>query len=102
MTAAQSTSNASELPLKGLRVIEVSANAAGATAGKYFADWGASVTVLEPPEGSALRQAPPYYVVDGERRSGMHQWFSRGKTSYRVGEDGALTAETARKLCEEA
>ena len=102
MTAAPSSFTASDLPLKGLRVVEVSANAAGATAGKYFADWGADVTVLEPPEGSAIRQAPPYYVVDGERRSGLHQWFSRGKTAYRVGDGGALTTEAARTLCEEA
>jgi crotonobetainyl-CoA:carnitine CoA-transferase CaiB-like acyl-CoA transferase len=98
---AEQTS-ADALPLHDLHVVEISANAAAGTAGKYFADWGAQVTVLEPPGGSELRNWPPYYEVDGERRSGLHAWLSRNKTSYRVGPGGNVTLDQARQLCENA
>lgn len=64
--------------LAGLRVLEMSANGAAAYAGKHLADWGADVLIVEPP-GAPLRQAPPYYVHEGEQRSAVWAWLSRGK-----------------------
>jgi len=62
-------------------------------AGKHMADWGATVTTLEPLEGSPLRNAPPYYEKDGEQRSATWQWLSRGKAAVQ------LTPEAAREAC---
>ena len=78
--------------LKGLNVIEISGNGAAAMAAKHFADWGASVTILEPADGTPLRCEPPTYEKDGERHSATWMWLSRGKTSVRVGPDEAIRA----------
>ena len=88
--------------LEGLHVIEVSGNGAAALAAKHFADWGARVTILEPAGGTPLRQEPPYYELDGERRSATWEWLSRGKTSVRVGSEGPLSASDALELCKRA
>ncbi len=82
--------------LRGLNVIEVSGQGSAAMAAKHMADWGASVTTLEPPEGSPLRNAPPYYETDGKRRSATWEWLSRGKTAVRS------TPEAAREACARA
>jgi crotonobetainyl-CoA:carnitine CoA-transferase CaiB-like acyl-CoA transferase len=76
--------------LSGLRVVEVSAEGAAAWAGKHFADWGAEVTVLEPAGGSPLRAAPPYYEIDGERRSASWAWLARGRAAVQLDPASAL------------
>ncbi|MGB2693838.1 MAG: CoA transferase [Dehalococcoidia bacterium] len=83
--------------LRGLRVIEISGNGSAATAAKHLADWGADVTILEPPGGTALRDEPPYYDVDGDQRSATWAWLSRGKTAVR-----GISTDDARALCERA
>ncbi|MDP6605281.1 MAG: CoA transferase, partial [Dehalococcoidia bacterium] len=88
--------------LQGLNVVEISGNGAAGWATKHLADWGAAVTILEPAGGAPLRSAPPYYERDGERRSGMWQWLSRGKTVVRVGDGLATDGAAARLLCERA
>ena len=47
------------LPLAGCRVVEHSRTVAAAYAGRLLAAMGATVVMLEPPEGSPLRAAPP-------------------------------------------
>ncbi len=86
--------------LRGLRVIEISGSGAAAMGGKHLADWGAHVTMLEPESGSPLRDEPPYYEKDGERRSATWAWLSLGKAQKRIGDD--LSISDARTLCEEA
>ncbi len=71
-------------------------------AGKHFADWGARVTILEPAEGTPLRNEPPYYEKDGARKSATWEWLSRGKTAGRVGQGARLTIADASELCERA
>ena len=61
-------------------------------AAKQFADWGARVTILEPTDGTPLRDVPPHYEANG-RQSATWQWLSRGKTAVR------LTPEAARDAC---
>jgi crotonobetainyl-CoA:carnitine CoA-transferase CaiB-like acyl-CoA transferase len=61
-------------------------------AAKQLADWGARVTILEPLEGTPLREAPPYYETGGKQQSGTWQWLSRGKTTVRVSSDAAREA----------
>ncbi|MFQ5471368.1 MAG: CoA transferase [Dehalococcoidia bacterium] len=88
--------------LSDLNVIEISASGAAAMAAKHFADWGASVTILEPAGGTPLRCEPPTYEVGGERRSATWAWLSRGKTAVRVGPGTSLTADDAINACESA
>lgn len=55
--------------LEGLRVLDLS-GAMGNYAGKLFADMGADVLLVEPPEGSELRREPPFIAdVPGVERS---------------------------------
>ncbi|MBM3347189.1 MAG: CoA transferase, partial [Betaproteobacteria bacterium] len=42
-------------PLQGLMVVEMGQLIAGPFAGKFFADFGATVVKIEPPEGDPLR-----------------------------------------------
>ncbi len=88
--------------LRGLNVVEVSASGAAAWAATSLADWGANVVVLEPPEGTPLREEPPWYERDGERRSATWQWLSRGKTIVAAGPGQATTPKDAIALCREA
>ena len=55
-----------QLPLTGVRVVEVS-DGRGELAGRYMADLGADVLLVEPPEGAPSRRRPP--LVDD---SSMH------------------------------
>ena len=89
--------------LFGLRVVAIpgAMGAAGWTA-KHLADWGAQITLLEPPEGTPLRQEPPYYQRAGERRSAMWAWLARGGSSVHVGEGLPTTPAEARAACERA
>ena len=54
------------LPLAGCRVLERSRTVAAAYAGRLLAAMGAQVVMLEPPEGSPLRSAPPLLGDRGE------------------------------------
>lgn len=89
--------------LNGLTVVAIpGAMGAAAWAAKHLADWGAQVTLLEPPEGTPLRKEPPFYQAEGERRSAMWAWLSRGATVVSSGEDLPTTPEIARATCENA
>lgn len=48
------------LPLDGVRVIDLTDGVAGVT-GRFLADLGADVILVEPPEGAASRSAQPQY-----------------------------------------
>ncbi len=85
--------------LKGLRVTEISGDGSAAMAAKHLADWGADVTVLEPPQGTPLRHEPPYYHANGKRESATWAWLSRGKTAVRVGPGTSVSHEQAREAC---
>lgn len=66
--------------LSGYKILEVGASAA--YAGKLFADHGADVVMVEPPDGSELRSAYP--LINGradDRRSLRFQYIAAGKTS---------------------
>jgi crotonobetainyl-CoA:carnitine CoA-transferase CaiB-like acyl-CoA transferase len=86
--------------LSGLNVVEISGNGSAAMGGKHLADWGAHVTMIEPASGSPLRDEPPYYEKDGERRSATWAWLSIGKVQQQIGAD--FSVEDARAMCEQA
>jgi crotonobetainyl-CoA:carnitine CoA-transferase CaiB-like acyl-CoA transferase len=67
------------LPLAGCRVIEHSRTAAAAYAGRLLAAMGATVVMIEPPEGSPLRTEPP--LLDGAGHSALFAFLASGKGS---------------------
>jgi crotonobetainyl-CoA:carnitine CoA-transferase CaiB-like acyl-CoA transferase len=85
--------------LQGLKVVQAPGFGAAAWAAKNLADWGADVTLLEPPEGSPLRHSPPYYQRDGERRSATWAWLARGCRIVRLQPGGPFGQAQARELC---
>jgi crotonobetainyl-CoA:carnitine CoA-transferase CaiB-like acyl-CoA transferase len=68
------------LPLSGCRVLERSRTVAAAYAGRLLAAMGAEVIMLEPPEGSLLRGAPPW-LDQASRVSALFTYLAAGKTS---------------------
>ncbi len=68
--------------LQGIRVVDLSDRLSGAFCARLFADFGATVTLAEPPEGHPLRAEPPF--LDGEPgpdRSLVHRYVNDGKQS---------------------
>lgn len=69
-------------PLDRVRVLDLSEGIAGGYATKLFADFGADVVKIEPPEGDALRRQGPFKGgVPGPERSGTFFWFNTNKRS---------------------
>jgi crotonobetainyl-CoA:carnitine CoA-transferase CaiB-like acyl-CoA transferase len=58
------------MPLSHLRVVEIGSAAASAYCKRLFADFGAIVTKVEPPEGDPIRKAAPLTP------SGQSAWFA--------------------------
>ncbi|MEX2080535.1 MAG: CoA transferase [Dehalococcoidia bacterium] len=83
--------------LDGLRVVEIPDSGSASVATRHLADWGATVAVLEPAGGAAIRNQTPHFEDNGERRSAAWEWWSRGKTVVE-----GTTAEEARTICESA
>jgi len=68
----------SSLPLAGCHIVERSHSVAAAYAGRLLATLGATVVMLEPEEGSPLRQAAP--LLDDET-SALFSYLAAGKRS---------------------
>jgi len=61
-------------PLRDLRVVELAGEYTG-LAGRFFADLGADVVVVEPPGGAAARHLPPF-VDDEPHPDRSLRWWS--------------------------
>src|ERR1700730_4775080 len=83
-------------PLRGIKVVEVAAWAAGPMAGGILADWGADVIKIEPLDGDPYRALN---IQPGRRPEGMinHNFFvaNRGKRSVSID----LKNEHGLRLC---
>ena len=67
---------------EGLRVVDLSSRLSGAWAARLFADFGADVTIVEPPEGHPLRHEPPFLDDEpGPERSLLHAYANWNKRS---------------------
>jgi crotonobetainyl-CoA:carnitine CoA-transferase CaiB-like acyl-CoA transferase len=77
--ASEHFAQGSTLPLAGFRVLENSRTVAAAYAGRLLAAMGATVVMLEPPEGSPLRTAPP--LLEGTPHSALFAFLAVGKSS---------------------
>jgi crotonobetainyl-CoA:carnitine CoA-transferase CaiB-like acyl-CoA transferase len=68
--------------LDGVRVLDLSDRLSGAYAARLFGDFGADVTLGEPPEGHALRSEPPFLGREpGVDRSLLHAYANLNKRS---------------------
>lgn len=75
--------------LERFRVIDLSESVAGQFCCRLMADYGASVMLIEPPEGSALRRQPPM-GLSGDSLAFRH--LNHGKILHRLHSD-ATTAQ---------
>lgn len=75
-----------EAALAGLRVVEFSTNLIGAHVGQVLADFGAEVTMVEPPGGNPLRAQPAW------------PFWARGKRSVMLDLAETAQLQTARDL----
>jgi crotonobetainyl-CoA:carnitine CoA-transferase CaiB-like acyl-CoA transferase len=87
----------SDLPLAGLRVVELTANWAGPLAGRYLADLGAEVIKVEAPQRPATRGL--YYAGNDPRtrpynRAGYFNKLNRNKLGVALD----LATEEGRRL----
>ena len=79
---AQPTSNALLPAYEGLVLVDLSRRMSGAFAARLFADHGAEVVMLEPPEGHPLRHEAPFLDDQpGVERSALHAYINWGKRS---------------------
>ena len=70
------------LALAGVRVMEIGSGPALAYAGKLFADFGAEVIKVEPPQGDAWRRMPPLLEPGApEAQSALFAWLNTHKRS---------------------
>ena len=67
--------------LSHLNVAEICDDIAGATCGRQFAMWGATVVAIEPEEGSELRRAAPVFNVGSEQVSLTWEYLGSNKRS---------------------
>jgi crotonobetainyl-CoA:carnitine CoA-transferase CaiB-like acyl-CoA transferase len=65
--------------LAGLRVLDLSENVAGQFCGRMLADYGAAVTLVEPPGGSCVRGMQPFHPERGDSLLFFH--VNLGKSS---------------------
>lgn len=71
-----------ELPLSDLRVVEIGCGDALGFCGKLFADFGADVIKIEPPDGDPARKIAPLVDAGGGRKeSGTFAWLNTNKRS---------------------
>lgn len=85
----------SALPLlQGVSVVEFCQVAAGPFCGMLLADFGASVTKIEPPEGDAMRQWPPLTQGYSENFASIN----RGKKSVVLDLKNPADRDLAREL----
>ena len=68
--------------LSGIRVLDLSGKIAAGYCGKLFADHGADVLLIEPPEGFPTRRLPPFAPgAEVPESSAMHAYLSTNKLS---------------------
>ena len=75
---------------EGLVVADLSRRMSGAFAARLFADHGADVVMLEPPDGHPLRREAPYLDdAPGAERSALHAYVNWNKRSTLIADPAA-------------
>ena len=86
------------LPLSGIKVVEMAQVLAGPFVAMMFADQGADVIKVEPPDGDSARRTPPTYGTDDLSQSYLS--FGRNKRSIVLDVGKPESDEVIRKLVE--
>ena len=87
------------MPLSGLRVAELGCLPAGAFCARMFADFGADVIKVEPPQGDPGRALPPLVDIGRDRReSGYFGFLNVGKRSVVVDPADAAAVKALGEL----
>ena len=93
----------SEGALADLRVIELAQEIAGPYCGKLFADCGAQVIKIEPPEGDRSRRLGPFPEgAPHDEKSGLFLHLNTGKQSVTLDVTVSSGQTVLRKLLEQA
>ncbi len=94
----------SQLPLEGLRVVDVSQGIPGALCAMQLGDLGAEVVKLEPPSGDFLRTIGPFVEPPGgaTAEGGLFLQFQRNKRGIAVDLKTEAGAEILARLLEDA
>ena len=80
-----------DLPIAGLRVVELSERGAAAYAGKLLRRLGADLVKVEPPGGDPLRrEGSRRHEADGRTTTAAFDFFNEGKTSEAVADPARL------------
>ena len=90
--------NGVELPLSGIKVIEICQIAAGPFCGTLLGDLGADVIKVEPPIGDAMRQWPPITGGFSENFASVN----RNKRSIALDLKSKVDLEIALNLCRQS
>ena len=77
-----------------IRVLDLSENIAGQFCCRMLADYGADVTLIEPPEGSTTRRLGPFREAMGTTESLLFEHLNLGKSSVVMD----LTSAAGRRL----
>jgi crotonobetainyl-CoA:carnitine CoA-transferase CaiB-like acyl-CoA transferase len=89
--------------LSDLRVVELATGIAGPYCGKLFADLGADVIKVEPPEGDWSRRLGPFPNDEPHpEKSGLYLHLNTGKKSVTIDSTVASGQVLVRKLLEQA
>jgi len=90
-------------PYAGLKVVELSEDAAGEMTGKYLAELGADVIKVEPPGGAASRRIGPFAQGKQDGEHSLHFWFyNPGKNSVVVDLDDPRGITMLRDMLRDA
>ncbi|MBT5774051.1 MAG: CoA transferase, partial [Dehalococcoidia bacterium] len=86
-------------PLEGIRVLDLTRSVAGPYATKLFADFGADVIKVEPPEGDPSRRFGPFFGDDVHlEKSGLFLHLNTNKRSVTLDVETDEGAAAVRKL----
>ncbi len=77
-------------PLEGFTIVDIGGTVATAICGRLFADFGARVIDVEPPEGFGTRRLPPFATANEAGTSGLHALLSPNKESAVAGSEEEL------------
>ena len=89
------STNGVELPLSGVKVIEICQIAAGPFCGMLLGDLGADVIKIEPPNGDAMRQWPPISGGFSENFASVQSKQAR----HRTGSEISRTSPNSFRAC---
>ncbi len=92
-----------EKALEGIKVLDLARNIAGSYCGKLFADFGAEVIKVEPPEGNPLRKMCPFKGDEKDpEKSGTFFYLNTNKKSITLDITKKEGADVLKKLVEKA